>query len=96
MLFRLTFSVKQFKIKYRLCQNVERVMEMFSEELRILDRNTVRYMIDEMQVELKDANTQLENANAQLESANAKLQEKKQEIEQLKKRIAELENQTKK
>ena len=34
---------------YRLCQNVERVMEMFSEELRILDQNTVQYMIDEMQ-----------------------------------------------
>ncbi|MDE6847472.1 MAG: hypothetical protein K2J99_17130, partial [Lachnospiraceae bacterium] len=29
--------------------NVERVMEMFSKELYELDRNTVQYMIDEMQ-----------------------------------------------
>ena len=39
---------------YQMCQNVERVMSMFSEELAILDRNTVTYMIDEMQNELDE------------------------------------------
>ena len=43
----------QFKAMYRqvyeMCLNVERVMTMFSSELRELDRNTVHYMIDEMQ-----------------------------------------------
>ena len=34
---------------YEICLNVERVMEMFSEELYELDKNTVQYMIDEMQ-----------------------------------------------
>lgn len=34
---------------YEICRNMEEVMRMFSEELRILDRNTVQYMIDEMQ-----------------------------------------------
>ena len=34
---------------YEICRNVERVMEMFSKELYELDRNTVQYMIDEMQ-----------------------------------------------
>ena len=34
---------------YYICLNVERVMDMFSEELRILDRNTVDYMVDQMQ-----------------------------------------------
>ncbi len=34
---------------YEICLNVERVMEMFSKELYELDRNTVQYMIDEMQ-----------------------------------------------
>ena len=34
---------------YVMCQNVEKVMEMFSKELIQLDRNTVQYMIDEMQ-----------------------------------------------
>lgn len=38
---------------YYFCQNVERVMEMYSEELRILDRNTVQYMVDEMQEEIE-------------------------------------------
>lgn len=38
---------------YRICSNVERVMEMYSEELRILDRNTVQYMVDQMQEQSK-------------------------------------------
>lgn len=32
-----------------ICRNTERVMEMFSKELYELDKNTVQYMIDEMQ-----------------------------------------------
>ena len=39
---------------YRICLNIERVMGMFSEELAILDRNTVKYMIDEMQNEIDE------------------------------------------
>ena len=34
---------------YDMCRNVEKVMGMFSEELRLLDKNTVHYMIDDMQ-----------------------------------------------
>lgn len=34
---------------YEICLNVERVMDMFSKELYELDKNTVQYMIDEMQ-----------------------------------------------
>ena len=34
---------------YNMCRNVEDVMGIFSEELKILDRNTVKYMVDEMQ-----------------------------------------------
>ena len=40
---------KIYEEVYAICQNVEEVMRMFSEELRILDRNTVQYMVDEMQ-----------------------------------------------
>ena len=36
---------------YTACCNTEKVMDMFSEELRILDRNTAQYMIDEMEAE---------------------------------------------
>ncbi|MGN0279706.1 MAG: hypothetical protein ACI4C4_10180 [Lachnospiraceae bacterium] len=34
---------------YMICRNIEEVMNMFSEELYELDKNTVQYMIDEMQ-----------------------------------------------
>ena len=34
---------------YMICRNIEEVMDMFSEELYELDKNTVQYMIDEMQ-----------------------------------------------
>ena len=33
---------------YAICMNVERVMGIFSEELKILDRNTVQLMIDKL------------------------------------------------
>ena len=36
---------------YTACCNTEKVMDMFLEELRILDRNTAQYMIDEMEAE---------------------------------------------
>ena len=41
-----------YETLYQMCQNVEKVMGMFSEELRILDRNTVKYMLKEQQKEL--------------------------------------------
>ena len=48
-------------------------MDMFSEELYQLDRNTVQYMIDEMQNELDAKRTELTNACDQLKTAHAKL-----------------------
>lgn len=41
-----------YETLYQLCQNTERVMGFFSEELRILDRNTVKYMIEQQQQEI--------------------------------------------
>lgn len=43
---------------YRICCNMEEVMGIFSEELRILDRNTVQLMIDEMQDEVNALNVE--------------------------------------
>ena len=40
---------KIYEEGYEICRNTERVMEMFSKELYELDKNTVQYMIDEMQ-----------------------------------------------
>ena len=70
---------------YRLCRNVEDIMEMFSRELQELDRNTVQYMMDEMQEEIDQ---QKEEISQQKE----KLDQKDRELEELRKRIQELES----
>ena len=84
---------------YQICRNMEDVMRLFSEELRILDRNTVQYMIDEMQdtidaqkVELGEAKSQLSEKDLQLSEKDLQLNEKDQMIENLKQQIAALQN----
>ena len=75
---------KLYEEIYRLCRNVEDIMEMFSRELQELDRNTVQYMMDEMQEEIDQ---QKEEISQQKE----KLDQKDRELEELRKRIRELE-----
>jgi hypothetical protein len=52
-IIRLIEHYPEFKSMYEevyyICQNMERMMDMFSKELQELDRNTVQYMIDEQQ-----------------------------------------------
>ncbi|MCI5870383.1 MAG: hypothetical protein MR224_12855, partial [Dorea sp.] len=49
---------------YEMCLNLERMIEMFSKELAELDKNTVQYMIDEMQDKIDaQANTIEEQKN---------------------------------
>ncbi len=67
---------------YDLCRNIEGVMNMFSKELQILDRNTVKYMIDELQ-------EKLDNANEQLDSANSKVATLTDEVTRLQKLLQE-------
>lgn len=43
-----------------LRRNPEEVLNMYSEALRILDRNTVRYMIEEQQKEIEELKKKLE------------------------------------
>ena len=58
------------------------MMEMFSKELQELDRNTVRYMVDEMQKEITEQKKELESKDKELES-------KDKEIEELKRLLRE-------
>lgn len=67
---------KIYEEGYEICRNVERVMEMFSKELYELDRNTVQYMIDEMQDTI---DAQREEIGQQKEMLN-KMQEEKENI----------------
>lgn len=57
-----------YRTLYEMCLNTERVMEMFSEELRILDRNTVKYMIEEQQNQLSQQSEELERLRAEIQS----------------------------
>ncbi len=61
---------------YKMCLNVERIISMFSEELQILDRNTVKYMIDELQEKLDAANEMLSERDAALADKDAVLADK--------------------
>mgnify|MGYP001405602037 FL=1 len=82
---------------YVMCQNVEKVMEMFSKELIQLDRNTVQYMIDEMQetidVQKEKIDTQKEELEAKqetIDSQKATIDTQKEELEAVRHRLREM------
>ena len=75
---------------YNICRNSERMMGMFSKELEILDRNTVKLMIDELDEALgeerekvKAIKQERETLKAEKESLEAEMQEAKAEKESL-------------
>ncbi len=76
---------KKFKAMYQdmyeLCLNTERVMQVFSKELAILDRNTVRYMMDEMQAELDEKAKVLQAMNDELQLKDNELQLKDDQLQ---------------
>lgn len=61
---------------YEMCLNMERMMEMFSKELLELDKNTVQYMIDEMQDTIDELKQTAEQAKLQLEQKEHLLSQK--------------------
>ena len=72
---------------YGICRNMEEVMGIFSEELKIMDRNMVQYMIKSRDEKIRDLegtiNSQSETINSQSETISS-LQE---EIMRLKKQL---------
>ncbi len=83
---------------YGICRNVEDVMGIFSEELRIMDRNTVDYMIEELkekvasqEAELNSKNAELDTKNAEIASQQAELDNKETLLQQLQEQVARLE-----
>lgn len=67
---------------YVICRNLEGVMTMFSEELRQLDKNTVRLMIDDLQNELDQAQGMLDLTQEELDQKKEELDQKKEELNQ--------------
>ena len=99
MIVKLITEYPQFKVYYKeiyqLCRNTEKVMEMFSKELQELDRNTVQYMIDEMQdvidaqkVDLRKQKDVIDSQKEQLRQKESALEDKEKEIAELKAQLA--------
>lgn len=88
----------QFKPMYQqiyyICRNTERVMELYSEELKILDRNTVQLMIDEMQEELVLKDRQLSQRDLQLSQKDRQLSQKDLQLTQSKQQLGLLSKQS--
>ena len=102
-IIKLITDFPQFKpmyeTLYQMCRNVENVMGFFSEELREMDRNTVRYMIDELQKEvdlqkaaIAENATIIAEMNASIAEKDSTIAEKDSAIAALQARIRELES----
>ena len=74
-----------YKEVYGMCRNMEDFMGIFSEELAILDKNTVDYMIDEMQDKIDE---QKETIN-DLEDKLARQQSYQEHLERLNRKLVE-------
>lgn len=74
---------------YDICLNTERVMEMFSKELLELDRNTVRYMIEEQQERLDEQQERLAEQERELAEQERELAEQTKLREEQEKELAE-------
>lgn len=57
---------------------------MFSEELRIMDKNTVRYMVDQMQQEINEKNLIMKKQTEKLQEQDAQIKELIMQIQKLK------------
>ena len=92
-IIKLITDFPQFKpmyeTLYRMCRNVENVMSFFSEELREMDRNTVRYMIDELQKEVDLQKTAIAENATIIAEMNASIAEKDSAIAEKDSTIAE-------
>ena len=75
---------------YNICRNSERMMGMFSKELEILDRNTVKLMIDELDEALGEEREKVKAINQERETLKAEKESLEAEKELIRLR-AELE-----
>ena len=72
---------------YQICRNTEKVMEMFSKELQELDRNTVQYMIDEMQDTIDSQKDTIVSQKGMIDAQRLKLSKMEQELLELRKKL---------
>lgn len=94
MIIQLITEYPEFKVMYQqayeICRNVEALMGIFSEELRIMDRNTVKYMVDQMQEEIDSQKQEISIQKQQLKQKDILLSSKIQKIESLEQELRRL------
>ncbi len=67
-------------------------MSLFSKELEEMDRNTVSYMIEELEAEVKAAEERAEQERQEKEAAEERAERAKQQIAELQEKIRRLES----
>ncbi len=86
-ILRLIDEYPEFKEMYEkicaMCKDVGEYMKLFSEELAILDKNTVDYMVDEMQKTIDEQKAQLQEQTAQLEEQKTRIAELESKLKSL-------------
>ena len=92
MILKLMETYPEFRVYYEeiynLCLNLERVMNMFSKELLELDKNTVQYMIDEMQDEIDAQKVTIQEQEQALQEEQARADKAEAEVLQLREQLA--------
>ena len=81
---------------YTICLNMERMMEMFSKELAILDRNTVKLMIDEMEEEVVEAKRKADEAVRKADEAESRAKQAEHREKQAREEVDNLKKNWKK
>ena len=85
MIIRLSTEYPEFKVMYQqvyeICRNVEALMGIFSEELRIMDRNTVKYMVDQMQEEIDSQRQEIKLLKEELQILKENKMNSKSKVE---------------
>ena len=73
-----------------MCRNTQEMMRMFSEELSILDKNTVMMMIEEQQEAIDQMTQELSRAREKISRKDKELSQKDMEIEKLRRMLEEV------
>lgn len=79
-----------YKTLYEMCLNIEGVMNMFSKELRELDKNETRLMIDDMKRECDEVKREYDEVKRECDEVKRECDEVKRECDEVKREYDEV------
>ena len=74
---------------FQFRRKVEELMGMYSDALRILDANTVKYMIEQQREEIEQQREEIEQKDKELDSIKREMSQKDRKIRQLEEMLAQ-------